>query len=190
MQFSAKTIERWYYKARAAHRDPVGALRKAIRKDAGRQVALRPGFVQLLLEQYQQHPNWSVKLHLDNLRVRVEEEPDLGPMPGYSTVVRFMRARGLNKKRRRNPKGRPGLLRAEARLTRREVRSYEDDGHARGRGGTGLRVTQRGHLRLGGDGIQPHARFGNLRRPTVGHARWNLRCVHLVDPHLQTQEQS
>lgn len=125
VRFSAKTIERWYYKARRARRDPVEALRKAIRKDAGRQVALRAPFVQRLLEQYQQHPDWSVKLHVDNLRVQVDDDPRLGPMPGYSTVVRFLRARGLHKKRRRSAKNRPGLAQAEARLTHCEVRSYE-----------------------------------------------------------------
>lgn len=125
VRFAAKTIERWYYKARHARQDPVGALRKAIRKDAGRQAALSPAFVERLLGQYQQHPHWSVKLHVDNLRVQVEEDPHLGPMPGYSTVVRFMRTRGLGKRRRPDTKHRPGLGRAEARLTHREVRSYE-----------------------------------------------------------------
>lgn len=123
--FTVKTIERWYYKARHARHDPVGALRKAIRKDAGRQAALGPAFVERLLGQYQRHPHWSVKLQVDNLRVQVEEDPRLGPMPGYSTVVRFMRARGMNKRRRPDAKDRPGLARAEARLTHREVRSYE-----------------------------------------------------------------
>jgi hypothetical protein len=86
MRFSARTIERWYYKARSAQRDPVAALRKAIRSDAGRQTALGTAFVERLLEQYQQHPHWSVKLHVDNLRVQVDDTPSLGPMPGYSTV--------------------------------------------------------------------------------------------------------
>lgn len=125
VRFSAKTIERWYYKAHIARRDPVGALRKAVRKDAGRQTAFGTAFVERLIEQYQQHPHWSVKLHVDNLRVQVDDDPRLGPMPGYSTVVRFMRARGLHKKRRRSAKNRPGLARAEARLTHCEVRSYE-----------------------------------------------------------------
>lgn len=125
VRFSAKTIERWYYQARRSPGDPVGALRRAVRKDAGRQMALSAAFIQRLLEQYQQHPHWSVQLHVDNLRVQVEDDPGLGPMPGYSTVVRFLRSRGLRKKRRRNVKGRPGLIHAEARLTHCEVRSYE-----------------------------------------------------------------
>ena len=55
----------------------------------------------------------------------MEDDAGLGPIPGYSTVVRFLRSRGLRKKRRRNAKGRPGLARAEARLAHCEVRSYE-----------------------------------------------------------------
>lgn len=125
VMFAVKTIERWYYRARHARQDPVGALRKAIRKDAGHQAALGPAFVERLLGQYQQHPHWSVKLHVDNLRVQVEEDSRLGPMPGYSTVVRFMRARGIHKRRKPDAKHRPGLADAEARLAHREVRSYE-----------------------------------------------------------------
>jgi transposase InsO family protein len=125
VRFSAKTIERWYYRARRADRDPVGALRKAIRRDAGHQAALGTALVGQLLEQYKQHPHWSVKLHVDNLRVQVDEDPSLGPMPGYSTVVRFMRAQGLRKRRQRHAKNRPGLVRAESRLAHCEVRSYE-----------------------------------------------------------------
>ena len=36
VQFSAVTIERWYYTARRGHDDPVGALRRAVRKDCGK----------------------------------------------------------------------------------------------------------------------------------------------------------
>ena len=35
-RFSAVTIERWYYTARRVHDDPVGALRRAPRKDCGK----------------------------------------------------------------------------------------------------------------------------------------------------------
>jgi len=33
--FGLSTIERWFYKARAAGSDPVGALRRKVRSDAG-----------------------------------------------------------------------------------------------------------------------------------------------------------
>jgi hypothetical protein len=35
VQFAAATIERWYYTAQHGHDDPVGALRRAVRKDRG-----------------------------------------------------------------------------------------------------------------------------------------------------------
>ena len=36
IQFAATTIERWYYLARNEKRDPVGVLRRAVRKDSGK----------------------------------------------------------------------------------------------------------------------------------------------------------
>ena len=36
VQFSAVTIERWYYTARREHDDPVAVLRRAVRKDCGK----------------------------------------------------------------------------------------------------------------------------------------------------------
>ena len=35
VQYAATTIERWFYKARNSQDDPVGVLRRAVRKDAG-----------------------------------------------------------------------------------------------------------------------------------------------------------
>ncbi|MBZ5617053.1 MAG: IS481 family transposase, partial [Acidobacteriia bacterium] len=37
VRFAVSTIERWYYAARAAKVDPVGVLRRNVRKDSGRQ---------------------------------------------------------------------------------------------------------------------------------------------------------
>ena len=48
VQFSAVTIERWYYMARRWHDDPVGVLRRAVRKIAARCPCLLPspsGFI-------------------------------------------------------------------------------------------------------------------------------------------------
>ena len=42
VQFAVSTIERWYYRARSAPRDPVGALRNRIRQDAGTHATLSP----------------------------------------------------------------------------------------------------------------------------------------------------
>ena len=35
IRFSAVTIERWYYQARREKQDPLGVLRRAVRKDCG-----------------------------------------------------------------------------------------------------------------------------------------------------------
>jgi transposase InsO family protein len=127
LRIASSTIERWYYQARGARQDPVGVLRRRVRKDAGTNSALNQRFAAKLLDQYRTYKHWSVKLHCDNLRVLVEEDPSLRPMPSYSCVLRFMRARGLDKQRRRRDGHRPGVARADARLEQREVRSFEAD---------------------------------------------------------------
>jgi hypothetical protein len=40
MTFGVSTIERWYYEAKNAPVDPVGRLRKKVRKDIGRRIAI------------------------------------------------------------------------------------------------------------------------------------------------------
>jgi hypothetical protein len=59
MQFSVATIERWYYAAKNARTDPVGALRRAVRRDAGEQRSLSPPLRAQLHAQYQAHPSWT-----------------------------------------------------------------------------------------------------------------------------------
>ena len=126
VQFGISTIERWYYQARNGGADPVGVLRKKIRKDSGRQVigdALRKA----LIAQHAAHRSWSYQLHYDNLAVLVKADSTLAPLPSYSTVRRFMKATGLFKRRRiGGNKDTAGIRRAEARLDEREVRSYEN----------------------------------------------------------------
>jgi transposase InsO family protein len=124
VQFSAVTIQRWYYTARREKDDPVGALRRAVRKDCGK-VSLGPLLTERLFQQYRQHPHWSYQLHYDNLAATVKAYPMLGPLRSYSTVRRYMQAHGLVRKRRSAPKGRPGQQRAVQRRENREVRSYE-----------------------------------------------------------------
>jgi putative transposase len=86
------TIERWLAKARAAQRDPMAALRQQVRKDAGAQPSLNPALCTLIGSQYHEHPSWTVKLHVDNLAVRVAADAALGPMPSYQTVRRCQRS--------------------------------------------------------------------------------------------------
>jgi putative transposase len=123
-RFSAVTIERWYYTARRKHDDPVGALRRAVRKDCGK-VSLAAALAERLHFQYRDHPHWSYQLHYDNLAALVKADPSLGRLPSYSTVKRFMLTHGWARRPKLRPSGRPGEVVAEKRRATREVRSYE-----------------------------------------------------------------
>ena len=119
VRFAVSTIERWYYQARAADNDPVGALKRRPRADAGRVRAMSPALIEALRDQYRAHPSWSAQLHWENLAVLVEADPALGPMPSYATLTRAMRNRGLVRKRRRR------RFEPEPRAETREVLSWE-----------------------------------------------------------------
>ncbi|HLW80394.1 MAG TPA: DDE-type integrase/transposase/recombinase [Terriglobia bacterium] len=125
VQFASTTIERWYYLARNQKLDPVGVLRRAVRKDHGK-VALPTAVAEQLARQYDQYPHWSVKLHYDNLAALVKVTPSLGSLPSYSTVRRYMQAHALLRKPRTHP-NRPGEARAAQRRQSREIRSYETE---------------------------------------------------------------
>jgi hypothetical protein len=124
-RFAFSTIERWLYLAKRERSDPIGALRRQVRKDRGQSRVLGEALRHVLRAQYAAHPSWSAQLHADNLAVRVEEDPRLRPRPSYATVRRFLRAHGLGRRKRLGPRGAPGAARAEARFAEREVRSYE-----------------------------------------------------------------
>lgn len=67
-----------------------------------------------------------MQLHYDNLVALLNEQPALQPLASYSTVRRYLKARGWV--RRRPPKRQtPGAQQAERRLANLEVRSYETD---------------------------------------------------------------
>jgi hypothetical protein len=119
VRFGRSTIERWLAAARRS-RDPVAALGRAVRRDVGAQPSVRLALRQLVRQQYEEHPGWTVRLHHDNLLARIGAASDLGPVPSYQSVRRFMKAQGLHRQRRRRGKDterrRPGDF---------EVRSYE-----------------------------------------------------------------
>jgi putative transposase len=123
-RFAAATIERWYYTARRAKDDPVGVLRRTVRKDRGK-VSLAAGQVTHLRQQYDDHKHWTYKLHYDNLATAVKADSELGPLRSYSTVRRYMQAHGLVRQPRQRPHGRPGEVVAAERRETREVRGYE-----------------------------------------------------------------
>jgi transposase InsO family protein len=125
IRFGFSTIERWYYRALAERADPVGVLRRKIRTDAGQQAAISDFVRREVIAQYAAHKSWSVKLHHDNLVASAESRSELKPVPSYPTLRRFMRANGLDKRRRVTSRRTDGAERAEARIVEREVRRYE-----------------------------------------------------------------
>jgi transposase InsO family protein len=124
-RFGFSTISRWYYAAKNAPTDPVGRLRKRPRKDIGRQTALTDALKQAIHAQHAAHRSWSYQLHYDNLVAWVEAEPELGRLPVYATVRRYMKSVGLSKRRKIGGEPTEGKRLAERRLDEREVRSYE-----------------------------------------------------------------
>ena len=125
VRFGASTIERWYYLASRERRDPVTVLRRKIRKDAGQQDSVGAPLKAAILGQFATHKAWSAQLHHDNLVALAETNPEVGRVPSYSTLRRFLKAHGLFKRRRLTSRRTEGAERAEARLENREVRSYE-----------------------------------------------------------------
>src|SRR5258708_2635572 len=125
VRFGVSTIEAWYYQTLREPRDPVRVLRRKVRKDAGLQDSLNIAIRQALLAQYANHKSWSIQLHWENLRALAEKNAELGSLPSYSTVRRFFKAHALYKRRRVTSRRTEGAERAEARLSEREVRSYE-----------------------------------------------------------------
>jgi putative transposase len=125
VRLGVSTIERWYYRARRERHDPVGVLRRKLRADAGRQATIGAALRAAVLAQYAAHQSWSARLHHDNLIALAANHPELGTVPSYSTLRRFLEAHGLSKRRRLTSRRTDGAERAEARLLDREVRSFE-----------------------------------------------------------------
>ena len=124
-RFGFSTIERWYYRALRERTDPVAVLRRKRRADAGQQIAIGDAVRLALLAQYATHKSWSVQLHYDNIVALAESRPELRPVPSYPTLRRFMKANGLNRRRRVTSRRTAGAERAEDKLAEREIRSYE-----------------------------------------------------------------
>lgn len=122
VRFGVSTIERWYYVAGRTP-SPVEALRRKARSDKGAQRVIGTELEAELRAQYRAHPSWSCQLHRDNLVALVQQRPELGTAPSYTSLRRFMLAHGMPR-RRRLPR-RPGQAEALAQHERREVRSYE-----------------------------------------------------------------
>jgi len=154
--FGFSTIERWYYKALKAQADPVGALKRALRCDAGTHPSLSQALRARLKTQHGEHRRWSIKLHYDNLAALARRDSALGELPSYSTLQRYMRALGLRRaKGRRTPKTQGGEQAAQ-RFEDFEVRSYERE-HVAALYHADFHVCSRSVLAPGGE----------LRRPVL-----------------------
>jgi len=74
VRFAYSTIERWYYAAKGSS-NPIEALRRGVRDDAGTFRIFSDAFVEALRAQHRSHSHWSYQLHHDNLAVIVERDP-------------------------------------------------------------------------------------------------------------------
>lgn len=124
VRFGLSTVERWYYAAREAT-DPVGVLRNRLRKDAGAHPSVSMPLRALIRAQHGEHPSWSYRLHYDNLLVQAQTDQELGRVPSYAVVRRWMKSQGLFRRKRTRVRHTAGARLAEERLERLEVRSYE-----------------------------------------------------------------
>lgn len=118
VRFSFKTIERWYYAARAVP-DPLAALARQVPSHAGTHPSISPALADAIVAQHKAHPRWSYQLHWDNLASLARQDPKLGAMPGYATICRFMKGHGLVRGRRRK------RCNEDVEFVPRERRSYE-----------------------------------------------------------------
>ena len=114
IRFGFSTLERWVNDARKAA-DPVAALRRQRREDAGQTRCLSPAMIQEINTQYARHSGWTILLHHANLVALSDEQRELGVPPSYATVRRYFRTHGYH--RVRKPKRQtPGALAAVERL--------------------------------------------------------------------------
>jgi hypothetical protein len=97
---SVQTIERWYYEARATD-DPTASLRRKVRNDSGRFPSIKQPLIDAIASLYKKHPTWSYQLIVDNLRAMARADSQIGDVPSYATVRRYMKSRGWVRRRRR-----------------------------------------------------------------------------------------
>jgi len=174
VRFAYSTIERWYYTAKNETRDPVAALRRKHRKDAGQHPSLGVMLRCVLQAQHAEHVGWSFKLHHDNLASLVKGDPSLGSLPSYTTVRRYMKKSGLTRMRPRSRRRTEGTERAARRLERLEVRSFEVT-HVHGLWHLDFHSGSRRVLTAKGEWLTPHL-FGALddRSRLTCHLQWYL----------------
>jgi transposase InsO family protein len=167
VRFGVSTIERWYYAARGAQTDPVGALKTQVRSDAGCQRSLGAALVAAIQTQYRAHPGWTVQLHYDNLVAQLG-----AAVPSYPTVLRFFRAQGLERVRRVRRPSTAGAPDAATVKAPREVRSYEVE-HVNGLWHLDFHHGSRRVLTAAGQWVKPLAlAVMDDRSRLVCHLQW------------------
>jgi len=118
LRLSAKSIERWFYLARAKEQ-PIEVLARKVPRHAGSHPSVAAIVADELRELRRAHPRWSYQLVYDNLIAIARDKPQLGILPSYSTVCRYMKHHGLGKHRKpRRHEQEPGFV-------PRERRSFE-----------------------------------------------------------------
>jgi transposase InsO family protein len=166
-RFSAKTIERWFYVAKDDP-EPIQALARKVPSHAGTHPSISPAVEETLRTLRRQHPRWSYQLVHDNLVAIARERPELGVLPGYATVCRYMKHHGLGKHRKpRRHELSPGFVPRERRSF--EVSHVHGLWHCDFHDGKRKVVTASGELKLA-------TLFGLLddRSRVCCHAQWYL----------------
>ncbi len=116
MHFSAKSIERWYYTAKGTAQ-PIVALERKVPKHAGSQPSISAATAAAAQKLRLEHPTWSAQLLYDNLVALRKEAPEMGDLPGYATISRFLKSHGLGKRRKpKRHEREPGFVPRERRL--------------------------------------------------------------------------
>lgn len=167
VRFSMKTIERWYYAAKGEN-EPIRALERKVPSHAGTHPRVTPAVAEVLRTLRREHPRWSFQLVHDNLGALGRERPELGALPAYATICRFMKHHGLGKQRKpRRHEEEPGFV-------PRERRSFEV-GHVHGLWHSDFHDGKRKVLTTAGEWRTP-VLFGLIddRSRLCCHAQWYL----------------
>ena len=184
VRFSARTLERWYYAAKNSN-DPVSALRRKERSDAGAQRSVSAKVRRLLEDSHRAHSGWSGQLHYDNVQEEAKQAQE--EMPSYATVRRYMRSHGMKRVRARSGRKTQGTEKAAQRLEKLEVRSYEAT-HVGGLWHSDFHEGSREVLLTNGTRCNPKL-FGMLddRSRHVAHLQWYLQESAQTFVHGMTQ---
>jgi transposase InsO family protein len=122
VRFSISTLERWFYKAKSSD-NVVEILARKVPKHAGTQPSLGGPLRRAIELMYREHPSWTVKLHYDNIRTLAAQDATLGSVPSYGTFLRFMRAQGLMRQKKKKRRAEDAT--SESLQAPRELRSFE-----------------------------------------------------------------